>query len=43
MDQEQFEKFKEQVEKDRIVWELKMKNDVETEHAKFLQGLKDAE
>tara|TARA_B100000073_G_C23565969_1_gene506079 strand:+ start:167 stop:298 length:132 start_codon:yes stop_codon:yes gene_type:complete len=43
MDEEQFEKFKEQVEKDRIVWELKMKNDVEIEHTKFLQGLKDAE
>lgn len=43
MDEEQFEKFKEQFEKDKIVWELKMKNDAENEHAKFLQGLKDAE
>ena len=43
MDEEQFEKFKEQFEKDKIIWELKMKNDAEIEHAKFLQGLKDAE
>ncbi len=43
MDEKEFEKIKEQVEKDKIVWELKMKNDVEIEHAKFLQGLKDAE
>ena len=40
MDEEQFEKFKEQVEKDAIVWELKMKNDVETGHAEFLQRIK---
>jgi len=43
MDKEQFDKVKEQVEKDMIVFELKMKNDAEDGHVKFLQGLKDAE
>ena len=43
MDEEQFEKIKEQVEKDMIVFQLKMKSDAEDEHVKFLQGLKDAE
>ena len=43
MDKEQFDKIKEQVEKDMIVFELKMKSDAEDEHVKFLQGLKDAE
>ena len=43
MDKEQFDKIKEQVEKDEILWKLKMKNDAEEEHIKFLQGLKDAE
>ena len=43
MDEEQFEKIKEQGEKDAIVWELKMKSDAENGHAEFLKGLKDAE
>ena len=43
MDKEQFDKIKEQVEKDMIVFELKMKSDAEDGHVKFLQGLKDAE
>lgn len=43
MDKEQFDKIKEQVEKDMIIFQLKMKSDAEDEHVKFLQGLKDAE
>tara|TARA_B100001564_G_scaffold307446_1_gene277333 strand:+ start:1587 stop:1718 length:132 start_codon:yes stop_codon:yes gene_type:complete len=43
MDEEQFEKIKEQLEKDEIVFKLKMKSDAEDQHIKFLQGLKDAE
>ena len=43
MTKEQFDKIKEQVEKDEILWKLKMKSDAEEEHIKFLQGLKDAE
>ena len=43
MDDEQFEKIKEQVEKDKIIFQLKMKSDAEEGHVKFLQGLEDAE